>query len=82
MHNLAAALTQMTPAASHHTVPIMATHAQHAPPYTEAAPRHSVFPVQQQHFEGGIPSGGEMVSVAGRGMKYNDRRNSFEPGLR
>ena len=86
MHNVAAALTQMTHAASHHNVPIMATHAQHAVPYTDASARHPpTFQLQPQYFEGGISSSGEVLPVFGRGRGVygmHERRNNFAHVLR
>ena len=77
----------MTHAASHHNVPIMATHAQHGVPYTDATARQppSTFHVQPQYFEGSIPASSEMLPVYGRGRGIygmNVRRNSSEHGLR
>ena len=70
----------MTHTASQH--PIMATHAQHPVPYTDASGRQFQ---PTPYFEGSIPSSEMTTPVYGRGRGhygFNERRSSFEHGLR
>ena len=70
----------MTHTASQH--PIMATHAQHPLPYTDTTGRQFQPP---PYFEGSIQSSEMTTPVYGRGRGnygFNERRSSFEHGLR
>ena len=73
----------MTHTASQH--PIMATHAQHPVPYSDATGRHFTPPNQPPpYYEGNVPT--EMSApVYGRGRGnygFNEKRSSFDQGLR
>ena len=89
---MAAALTQMTHAATQHNVPIMATHTQQtSAAYIEdpMMSRDASFPIQQTYYDMRGASGdmdwrrdGAAVGRGKRNYNINERKNSADYGLR